>query len=141
MDRYLGIDIGRKTLGIAISDPLKIIAQPIGVINYQLNNQEELIAKIEELVTKYKISKIIYGLPKNMNNTLSTTTKYIIKCIDLAQKKINIPFIAVDERLTSKQATQILIKGNFQKSKRKKLNDKIAAALILKTYLDGHSNE
>ncbi len=141
MDRYLGVDIGRKTLGVAISDPLKIIAQPLQVLNYELNNQKNLIELIQKLIKKHNITKIIYGLPKNMDGSESLTTKYVLECIDLAKKIIKVPFIAIDERWSSIAASKILVKGNFQKHKRKKLNDQIAASLILQTYLDGIKNE
>ena len=136
MDRYLGLDIGKKTLGVAISDPLKIIAQPIKVLTYEFEDQENLINLILQLLKDYQVSKIICGVPKNMDNSLSNTTKYVLKVINKLKKEVLIPVIEIDERLTSKSATKILVQGNFKKSNRKKLNDQIAASLILQTYLD-----
>ena len=135
--RLLAIDYGTKKSGIAISDPLKIIAQPLTTIFYDKNNFEFLLNEIKKIIEINKpIEKIILGLPKNMNNTMgercSTTIQFQQKLIDI----FNIEVVLQDERLTTVEATNYMLQADISRKKRKKSIDSLAANIILQTYLD-----
>jgi len=136
--RYLGLDLGTKTLGVSISDITKTIATSLITINHD-NNFDYLIDKIEEFIDEYKIEKIILGLPKNMNNTLGERAEMVL----LFKEKLSqlgVPIFLEDERLTTRVAENILIDADMSRKKRKKVIDKLAANVILQSYLDKEKN-
>jgi len=132
--RILGIDLGEKRIGIAISDELGITAQGLPII--PSTTEDENIKKIKKLVDKYDVKKIILGLPKNMNGTLG---KQAEKSLSFARKIKNIYQIPVeleDERLSTSKAEKLLIQADRSRKKRKKVIDKMSAVIILQSYLD-----
>lgn len=135
--RVLGLDYGTKTIGVAVSDPLGWTAQGLETINR--TDPRNLIASMErigEIVNEYEIEAIIVGMPLNMNNTEGERvagTKYFMNKIE---KTFELPVIPVDERLTTVSAERILIEGSVRRENRKEHIDKIAASIILQTYLD-----
>ena len=136
--RYLGLDLGTKTLGVSISDITKTIATSLITINHD-NNFDYLIDKIEEFIDEYKIEKIVLGLPKNMNNTLGERAEMVL----LFKEKLSqlgVPIFLEDERLTTRVAENILIDADMRRKKRKKVIDKLAANVILQSYLDKEKN-
>lgn len=133
--RYLGLDLGDKTLGTALSDPLGIISSPGETIFYE-GNYDELVLKVKEIVKEKNVGAIILGLPKNMNNTEGERANKSREFKALLEQKLKIPIILEDERLTSKSATQALIEADMSRKNRKKVIDSVAASIILKTYLD-----
>lgn len=134
--RYLGLDLGSKTLGIALSDTTNTIASSLKTIFFKEDDYNSLIEPIRELVNEYNISKIVLGLPKNMNNTLGPRAEISYSFKKLLEDNFNIEVILEDERLTTVISNNIMIKADMSRKKRKKKVDSIAASLILQSYLD-----
>ena len=133
--RYLGLDLGSKTLGIAISDSMGLIASSYGIIRHD-NDYKGLIEKVRELVESKQIDEIVLGLPKNMNNTIGEKAKLSYEFKERLEEQLKIKVNLVDERLTTKQATDLLISNDTSRKKRKKVIDSMAACIILQSYLD-----
>lgn len=133
--RYLALDLGSRTLGIAISDRSGLIASPYKVIKHK-ENYKSLIPLIKEIAELEKVAKIILGLPKNMNNTLGEKAQLSISFKESLEKALNLEVILEDERLTTKLAEATLLEANRSRSKRKELIDAVAAQIILQSYLD-----
>ena len=134
MERYMGLDVGTKTVGVALSDPMFMIASAHKTIK-RTNIQEDIKALVD-IVNEYEVSKIIVGMPYNMNNTIGPQAQRVMSFIDLLKKELNNEFIYIDERMTTISANRILIESNVRREKRKEHVDKIAATYILQTYLD-----
>ena len=134
--RYLGLDLGTKTLGISISDLTHTIASPLTIIRFNDSDYDSIYSKLKQIIDEYEISKLILGLPKNMNNTIgdraSTTLNFKEKLIEW----YGIEVVMQDERLTTKEATNYLLEADMSRKKRKKKIDSLAANIILQTYLD-----
>ncbi len=139
--RYLGIDLGSKTIGLAMSDATKTIASAYKTIYFENEDYEGTIDEIKKIVLENDIEKIIIGLPKNMDNTLGDRANITIKYRDLLKEKIDIEVIMFDERLTSVISNAILIEADMSRKKRKKKVDGIAAQVILQDYLNKEKNE
>ena len=133
--RYLGLDLGTKTLGVSVSDPLGIIASSKEIIRHE-ENYDKLLEEVENLVNELKIDQIVLGYPKNMNNTLGERANKSLEFKKMLEEKINIPVILMDERLSTKEATDLLIKNDTSRKKRKQVIDSLAATIILQRYLD-----
>ena len=135
--RVMGLDYGSKTVGVAISDPLGITAQGIETIERKEENKlRKTLARIEELVREYEVEKIVLGFPKNMNNTIGDRAEKSLELKAMLERRIGIPVIMWDERLTTVEAERTLIESNVRRENRKKYVDKIAAVFILQGYLD-----
>jgi putative Holliday junction resolvase len=135
--RVMGLDYGSKTVGVAISDPLGITAQGIETIERKEENKlRKTLARIEELVKEYEVEKIVLGFPKNMNNTIGERAEKSLELKAMLERRIGIPVIMWDERLTTVEAERTLIESNVRRENRKKYVDKIAAVFILQGYLD-----
>ena len=133
--RYLGLDLGSKTLGISISDSTGMIASSYKVIhhNEEYNN---LIKEIKDIVEEKTIEKIVLGFPKNMNNTIGPKGKLSLRFKEMLEKELNIEVALQDERLTTVEANNILLKNDTSRKKRKQVIDSLAATIILQSYLD-----
>ena len=134
--KYLGLDLGTRTLGVSISDQTHTIATTYKTIRYEEENYEFLLEQLKEIIETEKIEKIILGLPKNMNNTIGESAE---RCLNFKQKieeKLKIQVEMQDERLTTVEATNYMIEANMSRKKRKKKIDSLAANIILQTYLD-----
>ena len=134
LNRVLGLDVGKKRIGIAISDPLLITAQPLKAISRMPENKA--IQEIKDICSKYYVETIIIGLPKNMNGTIG---EQAIDCQEFAEKiqqEFDINVIFEDERLTSKQAEFTLREQGKKYTKDKKLVDIVSSQIILQQYLD-----
>ena len=134
--KYLGLDLGSKTLGIAISDPTLTIASTLKTIFFKNENYDSLLDPLQELIKEYNITKIILGYPKNMNNTIGPRAEITLEFKKKLEKNLNIPVILEDERLTSVISNQVLISADLSRKKRKKKVDGLAAQIILQSYLD-----
>lgn len=134
--RYIGLDLGTRTLGISISDTTKTIATALKTIRFSDSQYDELIPAISEIIKEYDISKIILGFPKNMNNTLGDRCEATLRFKELLEKNFNIEVILQDERLTTVEATKYMLEADISRKKRKKKIDSLAANIILQTYLD-----
>lgn len=137
--RLMCLDVGRKRIGIAVSDLLMLTAQ--GVETYYRKSIEKDIEKYNSLIKEYEVSKIIVGLPKNMNGTLGEMANEIIEYSKKLEDTLNIPIEMYDERLSTKLATSALIEGNVSRKKRKNYVDMIAASVILQSYMERCKNE
>jgi len=135
--RIIGLDIGTKRIGVAISDEECIIAR--GLNSIERNGKE--IEKIKELIKKYNVEKIVYGLPLRMDGSISAQTEIVVSFISKLKNEVSIPLLPWDERLSSKQAETILIEADISRKKRKKLIDKLSAQIILQNYLDAKTLE
>ncbi|MDD5979784.1 MAG: Holliday junction resolvase RuvX [bacterium] len=133
--RYLGLDLGTKTCGVALSDKTKTIASFYKNINYK--EEDVLIKEICEIAEQEEVEKIILGFPKNMNNTIGERANATILFKEKLENKVNIPIVLEDERLTTKIAESTLIReNNLSRKKRKKIIDGTSAVIILQSYLD-----
>lgn len=136
----MGLDYGSKTVGVAISDPLKITAQGIETIQRKEENKlRRTLARIEELAKEYEVEQIVLGFPKNMNNTLGERAKKSLELKEMLERRTGLPVVMWDERLTTVEAERTLIESNIRRENRKKYVDKIAAVFILQNYLDSLS--
>lgn len=134
MERYIGLDVGDRTIGIAISDPFLLTAQSLMTIKRK--SKIEDIEIINDIIKEKEVSKIIVGLPKNMNNTIGPQAKKVKTFVKELRKHIDLDIEYVDERLTTISATRVLIEQNVSRKKRKDVIDSVAATYILQTYLD-----
>jgi len=139
--KVLGLDLGSKTLGIAISDRFATIAQPVETFQFKTNHYKHAIEYVKNLVKKESISTIVLGLPINLNNTeseRSETSRRFAKKLEDATK-LNV--VLWDERLSTMEVERVLIKGGVRREKRKEHVDKLAASVILQNYLDVNKEE
>lgn len=139
--RVMACDYGSKTIGIAVSDPFGWTAQGVEIIRRQ--EEEALsasIERIEELIAEYGVEKIVVGLPKNMNNTSGERVEKTLEFIEKLKKKISLPVVTWDERLSTVGAERVLLEADLSRAKRKKVIDKMAAAYFLQGYLDAGGN-
>ena len=134
--KYLGLDLGTKTIGLATSDKMGLIATSYKVLHHD-NNPESCLDELKLIIETNRIEALVLGLPKNMNNTLGPRAKATIEFKEFLENNINIPIYLEDERLTTKSAESLLIVGNTSRKKRKKVIDKVAATIILQSFLDG----
>ena len=133
--RYLGLDLGSRTLGIAVSDVLGIVASTYSTIRHE-EEYDKLIDEVVHLAYELKIGDIVLGFPKNMNNTIGPKGELSLAFKEKLKKKLDIPIYLQDERLSTKSAHDVLISGNMSRKKRKKVVDSVAATIILQSYLD-----
>ena len=138
--RYLGIDLGSKTVGLAMSDTTLTIASTYKTIFFKDEDYGSTINEIKDIIKEYNITKIILGLPKNMNNTLGERAEITLKYKELLEKSTSLPVIMFDERLTSVISNSILIEADMSRKKRKKKVDSIAAQIILQDSLNKEKN-
>lgn len=135
--RIMGLDVGSKTVGVAISDPLGFTAQGVEIIRIDEEAGEFGFERLGELVKQYKVDKFVVGLPKNMNNTEGPRVEASKVYGDKINELFNISVDYQDERLTTVQAERMLVEqADVSRGKRKKVIDKLAAQLILQNYLD-----
>ena len=134
--RYLGLDLGSKTLGIAISDMTNTIASVYTTLYFKDENYHSLILPLKEIILKENITELVLGLPKNMNNTLGERALITLEFKDMIERELEIKVNMEDERLTSVISNNVLIDANVSRKKRKKKVDGMAAVIILQGYLD-----
>lgn len=134
--RYLGLDLGTKTLGVAISDATLTIASSLKTIRFEENNYDQALLDLKDLVKEYNVEKIILGFPKNMNNTVGESGERTLKFKEKLESELNVAVIMQDERLSTVEATNYMIEANTSRKKRKVKIDSVAANIILQTYLD-----
>lgn len=136
-ERIMGLDYGSKTIGVAVSDALNITAQGIETLNINEAIKDFKIKRIKELVKEYNICTIVVGLPRNMDNSLGFRADATLNFVDVLKNKIkNVEITFQDERMTTLAAERVLLEADVSRKKRKQVVDKMAAILILQTYLD-----
>lgn len=134
--RILGLDLGTRTLGLALSDVTETIATCYGTIRFEEANYEEALQKLETVITEEKIGKLVLGLPKNMNNSVGESALRTLHFKEMLEEKFGLEVIMQDERLTTVEATSYLLASDISRKKRKTKVDGLAASIILQTYLD-----
>ena len=134
--KYLGLDLGTRTLGLSISDLTHTIASTYKTIRYDENDYSFLLEELKKIIEQEKIGKLILGLPKNMNNTLGESAERCLNFKKLIENNLEITVEMQDERLTTVEATNYMIEANMSRKKRKQKIDSLAANIILQTYLD-----
>jgi len=135
--RILGLDVGERTIGVAMSDPLGYTAQGINTIRRK--NLAIDLAEIRKICDEYTVESIVLGLPKNMNGTIGPSGEKAIELSRILEEELHVPVKLWDERLTTVAAHKAMIEGDLSRAKRKKIVDKIAAIYILQGYLDSIS--
>lgn len=131
--RIMGLDVGSKTIGVAISDELGITAQGFKTIKRKA--MEDDLRELDAIISQFKIEKIVVGLPKNMDGSLGKQAEFVLGWIEDFKNKIQLPVETWDERLSTVEATKTLLKADLSRKKRKGVIDKLAAVLILQGYL------
>ncbi|OLS03906.1 Holliday junction resolvase RuvX [Tissierella creatinophila] len=134
MERILGLDVGDKYIGVAVSDLLQLTAQGVKTIK-RVGKKKDFV-ELKDVIDEYNIKTIVLGLPKNMNGTIGPQSEKVLKFGEKIKNKFNIDVIYIDERMTTMSAERILIEGNIRRENRKQYIDKIAASFILQSYLD-----
>lgn len=132
--RVLGLDLGTRTLGVAISDKLNLIASPLTVIKF--TDYKEIWPELDKIIKDNEVTTLVLGLPKNMNNSegfAAARSKGFRKAL---KDRYQMEAIMIDERLSTREAENILISGNMRRVKRKKVIDGVAATIILENYLN-----
>ncbi len=140
--RIMGLDFGSKTVGVAISDSLLIIAQPLEIIRRkEANKLRQTLARIEELAVEYEVGEIVLGLPLNMDDSEGERAILTREFEEKLSRRTGLPVIMWDERLTTVEADNAMIEAGIRREHRKEYVDKIAAAFILQSYLDYRSTK
>lgn len=134
--KYLGFDLGTKTLGISISDKTRTIASTYKTLRFEERKYETIFPIIKEIIEQENISKIVLGLPKNMNNSLGFRSIETIEFKEKLEKYLNIEVVLQDERLTTIEANRYMLEADISRKVRKQKKDELAANIILQTYLD-----
>ncbi|EDN7456921.1 Holliday junction resolvase RuvX [Listeria monocytogenes] len=134
--RIMGLDVGSKTVGVAISDPLGWTAQGVETIQIDENRKQFGYDRVKELVLEYEVEKVVVGLPKNMNNTIGPRAESSKIYAEVLESRIGLPVVLWDERLTTSAAERTLIEADVSRKKRKEVIDKLAAVMVLQSYLD-----
>lgn len=134
--RYLGLDLGTKTLGIAISDNLGLIASSYKTIRFHELDYISLIPELKEIINEFNIKIVVLGFPKNMDNSIGYAAKRSLEFKKLLEDKFDIKVELQDERLSSTEANNIMLMSDISRKKRKKNVDSLAATIILQRYLD-----
>lgn len=135
----MGLDVGSKTVGVAVSDALGWTAQGIETISIDEEKGKFGFERVTEIVKLYEVEKIVVGLPKNMNNTIGPRGEASKAYAEKLKELLNLPIIMWDERLSTKQAERVLLEADVSRKKRKKVIDKMAAIMILQGFLDSQN--
>lgn len=136
MKRFLGLDLGTKTLGVAVSDTTNTIATTIGIIRFESEEYDKTYEPLKKIIKEYSITDIVLGLPKNMNNSIGFRGEATMEYKRMLEDWFSCNVIMQDERLTTVEATNYMLEANLSRKKRKKKIDALAANIILQTYLD-----
>lgn len=134
MERILGLDIGEKRIGVALSDLLGLTAQGLATIN-RVGKKKDF-DEIGKIIAEYDIKKVVVGLPLNMDGSMGESCEMVRNFAEKIKNKFNVEIIYIDERLSTVSATKVLLEANVRRENRKHVVDKIAASYILQSYLD-----
>ena len=137
--RILALDHGTRRIGVAVSDETKTIAQPLEYIPAE--PFADVLERLKKLLFEKEIDLVLVGLPRNMDGSYGPAAQKVEAFVAVLRGAMTVPIKTWDERLTSSQANRILIQGNVRRKKRKEKVDKMAAAILLQSYLDGTSDK
>ncbi|MCU9592925.1 Holliday junction resolvase RuvX [Caldibacillus thermolactis] len=138
--RIMGLDVGSKTIGVAVSDAFGWTAQGIKTIKIDEENEQFGLDELKEIIDQYGIEKIVIGLPKNMNGTIGPRGEASIAFSERIKETFTLPVVLWDERLSTMAAERVLLEADVSRKKRKKVIDKMAAVMILQGYLDSQNH-
>lgn len=138
-NRILALDPGTKRIGVALSDELGWTAQPLET--YERRSLLADIAYIQRLVGQHKVAEVVMGLPLRLDGSVGPEAEQVQQFIAILEQALSVPVVAWDERLTTRAAEQCLIEGNVSRQKRKKAVDRVAAALLLQSYLEAKASK
>ncbi len=133
----MGLDIGDKKTGVAVSDPLGWTAQGKTVLT--TSSKQELFLEIKSLISQYEVEKIVVGLPKNMDGSVGQRAEKILELVDQMQNEFQVPVVTWDERLSTAEAERKLLAADLSRARRKEVIDKMAAVTILQSFLDNQN--
>ncbi len=133
MRRILALDVGTVRVGVALSDPLGMTAQPLMVIH---RRREDPFIKVADLVAEYEVERVVVGRPLTLSGEAGLAVESVDAFVEELAKKLEVPIESWDERLTTAQAQRVMITAGVRRDKRKEKIDKVAAALILQSYLE-----
>ena len=134
--RILGLDVGDVRIGVAVSDPLEVIAQPLASVKRISVSKD--VESIKRLAEENETGKIVVGIPKTLDDEVGIQAQKVLDFVESLGKALEIPIVLWDERFTTAEAESALIEADMSRRKRKKVIDKVAAVLILQGYLDSH---
>ncbi len=134
MEVLLGLDMGEKRVGVAVSDETATIASPLITLGF--HSRKELLRNLTELVNRYQVSRIVVGLPKTMKGEIGTQAQKITGHVDWLRRSLEADWILWDERLSTQEVERLLIHADVSRAKRKGIRDRLAAQRILQSYLD-----
>lgn len=138
----MGLDYGSKTVGVAVTDALNMTVLPLEtIVRKEENKLRRTCARIEELILERKVTELVLGCPYNMDGTAGERVKKTLEFARMLERRTGLPVHMVDERLTSREADEILKKNGIEKSRRKEYIDQVAAVLILEDYLGSKTDE
>ena len=137
--RYLGLDLGTKTLGLSLSDKTGTIATSYKILRHD-EDYDSLVLMLRDVISDNDVTEIVLGFPKNMNNTVGQRGEICLEFKKKLEEAYKLPVHMQDERLTTVQAEHLLISNDTSRKKRKKVIDSLAATIILQSYLDGRGN-
>ena len=132
--RILALDVGQKRIGLAVSDPLGLTAQGVGVLKRK--GREADLARLVEVAQEYHVQEILVGLPRHMNGRPGTQVEGILELAQALGQSLGVPVTTWDERLSTREAERVLIAADMSRRRRRQVIDKMAAVLILQAYLD-----
>ena len=136
--RILGLDLGTVTLGMAVSDYMEIMALPVGTIRFAERDLVTALAETARVVKEKEAKKIVLGLPRHMSGDVGTLGDYVYEFKKMIEERLSLEVVLIDERLTSRMANNMMLSADLSRQKRKEKVDKLAATIILQTYLDMH---
>jgi putative holliday junction resolvase len=136
--RILGIDHGTKRIGIAVSDELRMIAQPLEFMPAE--PFADFLERLKRIIREKEVEQLVVGMPRNMDGSYGPAAAKVQEFVALLKESITLPVALWDERLTSAQANRFLVQANVRREKRKEKADQTAAAILLQSYLDSRTN-
>ncbi|MBQ9037408.1 MAG: Holliday junction resolvase RuvX [Erysipelotrichaceae bacterium] len=136
MEKIIGLDLGSRTCGVALSDALGMIATPVMTIRFEEDDYDSALDQVEDLIDANNVTKVILGLPKHMNGDVGVRGKISIRFKELLEEERQVEVILWDERLTTVSAQKSMIASNMNRKKRHQMVDTMAAVIILQSYLD-----
>ena len=136
MEKIIGLDLGSRTCGVALSDALGMIATPVKTIRFEEDDYDSALDQVEDLIDANNVTKVILGLPKHMNGDVGVRGQISIRFKELLEEERQVEVILWDERLTTVSAQKSMIASNMNRKKRHQMVDTMAAVIILQSYLD-----
>ncbi|MCT4787305.1 Holliday junction resolvase RuvX [Exiguobacterium aestuarii] len=136
MKRVMGLDVGSKTIGVAVSDLMGWTAQGVETVYWTEPDFDEAVRLLRPFIEQYDVKEVVVGHPKNMNGTIGPRGEASEAFAEAFTEQTGLPCVLVDERLTTMQAERMLISADVSRKKRKAVIDKMAAVMILQNYLD-----